>query len=168
MPESVSDRREGETKVPAKGGKLQKYKWQIVAGLAGIAVIVFYFVRKSSANAAATATPATTSTGMAGSGVVTDPNTGMPVGFGGAQGIPGMAGTPGVAGPKGATGAKGAAGKPGPRGKPGPKPPKPRGRPSPPRRDRVPPKRKHPAVHAANAMTSVNGHNNRILPTAVR
>src|SRR5258708_16104935 len=55
-----------------KKGALNKYKWWIVGGLAVIAVLVFYFTRKSKSGSANQSTQA---------GI--DPNTGLPIGGGG-------------------------------------------------------------------------------------
>lgn len=102
MPEE-SKKEEGlETKHPKKGGKLDKYKWYIVGGLAVVAILVFYFVNRSNSQAQQS------TAGGQGSGI--DPNTGLPYaseygnfpggGFGGGGGI-GPAGPPGPPGPPG-------------------------------------------------------------------
>lgn len=127
MPQTPSDKREGEQKVPKPGGKLDKYKWYIIGGLALLAVLVFYFVNKSKANASATG--AGTSS-LASMGI--DPATGVPFaqeyansyggGMGG-YGFPGggfgMTGPAGPAGRRGKIGKRGKTGKTGPRGKTG-------------------------------------------------
>lgn len=105
MPDLITDggSKEANEKHPKKGGKLDKYKWYIIGGLAVIAVLVFYFTRQSSANSSSSAAD------QAAAGI--DPSTGIPYaseyGAGGAYGIPG---------PTGATGATGATGPRGPRG----------------------------------------------------
>lgn len=123
------------------GGKKQglmtgKYKWWVVGGLGIIAVLVFFFTRRSNANASAgtgtgTGTtamdPATQAAlqsalqGQSAAGYAYQAATGPQ----GVQGPAGPAGPAGAAGAKGATGPKGPAGtggKPGTPGKPAPKP----------------------------------------------
>lgn len=115
----------GKESVPVHGGhekvgdakdkkKLGKNKWLLIGGLGLVAVLVFFFVTKSNANAAGTS--GTPQTGL-------DPATQAALqsalqnqGYGG---IGGSGGT----GPQGPAGPAGPAGKRGPRGKPGPKPP---------------------------------------------
>lgn len=130
-----SGSKEANEKHPKKGGKLGKYKWYIVGGLAVIAVLVFYFTRSSNANNSASTTGS--STGDSGAAAGVDPSTGLPYaseyGMGGigATGPAGPAGATGPAGPKGATGKTGKQGKP---GKPAPK------------KKPVKPKKSNPAV----------------------
>jgi len=125
MPELVKDgdSKEANEKHPKKGGKLSKYKWYIIGGLAVIAVIVFYISRKNAASSNTTAsTPAGTQSGV-------DPSTGLPYaseyGYGGlgATGAAGPAGPAGTTGKPGKRGPTGKPGKRGPTGKPGKKPP---------------------------------------------
>lgn len=114
-----------DTHPPAHGKKkndfLTKYKWPLIAGLAAIAVLTFYFVRKST-SAASSAGSTTPGTGVA-AGV--DPNTGVPYAteygygasggggtVGGGNGATGATGATGPAGPAGPKGATGAVGKP--------------------------------------------------------
>jgi nucleoid-associated protein YgaU len=129
---------EGEQKAapPGKGKKgglmTGKYKWYVVGGLGIIAVLVFFFTRRSNANSAGTGTgtgttamdPSTQAAlqsalqGQSAAGYAYQAATGP-------QGVQGPAGPAGPAGAKGATGAKGPAGtggKPGTPGKPAPKP----------------------------------------------
>jgi hypothetical protein len=77
--------------MPAKGGKLSKYKWWIIGGLAVLAVLVFYFVQRSNSN------------GLGSSGSTTS----VPGGTGTQIGIPGPPGPEGPAGPRGRRGRKG-------------------------------------------------------------
>lgn len=117
MPEIVKD---GDKKpadagaIPsAKDKKSKQMRMYLIGGLGIVAVLVFFFVRKSNSNTAATtaaATPSTTgaldpntlatlqSLGLLGSG-----STGMQ-GTGGATGNTGATGPPGPAGPPGPTG----------------------------------------------------------------
>lgn len=105
---------------PKKGGKLEKYKWWIVGGLAFVVLLAFYFMRNSSSGSANAA--------QAGGDNI-DPATGYPTGSaadlaalgssgslqqlpttgnsGGSVGDPGTAGAAGPAGPAGAKGAPG-------------------------------------------------------------
>lgn len=115
MAETPSEVREKNEKIPKPGGKLEKYKWWLVGGLAVIAIAVFYFTRNQSGASAntASATPSTV-----------DPATGVPYatefGAGGQMGFGyGTTGATGPAGPAGAAGARGKAGKTGAAGKPG-------------------------------------------------
>lgn len=120
MPDTPSDIREKNEKLPKKGGTLDKYKWWLIGGLAVIAIAVFYFTSQSNQNAQSSNTSATQP------GI--DPNTGLP--YASEMGMGGMGGFPffgmGGGGGRGARGPAGPAGKPGPRGKRGPpgKPPK--------------------------------------------
>ena len=125
MPETPSEKREGDQKFPKKGGKLDKYKWYIIGGLALMAALVFFFVNKSNSNAAQNAA---NSTNPAGTPPGIDPNTGIPYsqemgeyGIGGYGGFGGGGGQ-GPAGPAGPRGKQGKQGKPGKQGPPGPKP----------------------------------------------
>jgi LysM repeat protein len=100
-----------------KGLLTGKNKWYVVGGLGLLAVLVFFFVSRSNANA-----PGTTATT---SGSTLDPSTQAALesalqaqagsGYAGA----GATGPAGPAGPKGATGAKGPKGAPGKTGSPG-------------------------------------------------
>jgi LysM repeat protein len=111
-----------DSKTDGPGGKKKglltgKNKWYVVGGLGLLAVLVFFFVSRSNANA--TGTTATTS------GSSLDPATQAALesalqaqgssGFGGST----VTGPAGPAGPKGATGPKGPKGAPGKSGKPG-------------------------------------------------
>lgn len=113
MPETSSDHREGDQRIPKKGGKLEKYKWWIIGGLLLIGALVFFFVNKSkqNANQQGTQTPAGTPSGV-------DPSTGVPYsmeyGDYGAAGYGGFGGYGGGGGP-------GPPGPPGPRGPRGPR-----------------------------------------------
>jgi LysM domain len=133
---------EGEEKVPKKGKGLLtgKNKWYVVGGLAVVAVLVFYFVRKSNANAAGGATG--TSTGATGTQL--DPATQAALQGAlqaqAAQGLSGASGAQGPEGQPGPTGAPGPTGGPGPTGPPGP--PGPGGKPPPPPPKKPPPKPK--------------------------
>jgi len=107
--------RETHGKAASKAGSfISKHKWELIAGLAAIAVLVFYFVNKSNASASAS-----NASGEASSGI--DPNTGIPYSeetgggsdTGGYYGGDYGGGGGGFAGPAGATGATGPAGKPG-------------------------------------------------------
>lgn len=104
-----------------KGGKLEKYKWWIVGGLAFVVLLAFYFMRNKGGSGAANAAQA--------GGDNIDPATGYPTGSaadlaalgssgslqqlpttgnsGGSVGDPGTAGAAGPAGPAGAKGAPG-------------------------------------------------------------
>ena len=117
------------------GGKKQglmtgKYKWWVVGGLGLVAVLVFFFVSRSSANSSGGTPSGAATTAM-------DPSTQAALqsalqgqsaaGYAyqaatGPQGVAGPAGPAGPAGAKGATGAKGPAGGTGAAGKPAPKP----------------------------------------------
>lgn len=110
MAETPSEKREANEKVPKVGGKLQKYKWWLIGGLAVIAVVVFWIVnhQQSAGTASAQGTPP---------GV--DPSTGVPYSMeSGASGFYGFGGTPGTPGPAGPAGPRGKTGK---RGSPGPR-----------------------------------------------
>ena len=110
------------------GGKKQglmtgKYKWWVVGGLGVIAVLVFFFTRRSNANAAAGTGTGTGTTAM-------DPATQAALqsalqgqsaagyAYQAATGPQGVAGPTGPAGPTGATGKTGPTGKTGATGKP--------------------------------------------------
>lgn len=111
---------EGSEKVPKKGLMTGKYKWWVVGGLGVVAVLVFVFVRKSSASGAATTAGSASTTldpatqaalqsalqGQAMAGQTYSAATGP-------QGPAGPTGPTGPAGPTGTAGAAGAAGKPG-------------------------------------------------------
>jgi nucleoid-associated protein YgaU len=125
MPDPAGEEKVGPPGKDKKGGLMTgKYKWYVVGGLGLVAVLVFFFVRRSSSNAAAGTGTGTSTTSM-------DPATQAALqsalqaqsaaGYQyqaatGPQGVPGPtgpAGAAGAAGAKGATGATGAAGKPG-------------------------------------------------------
>jgi LysM repeat protein len=132
LPAKDSGSTEANSKVPKKGLKTSKNKWYIVGGLGIVAVLVFFFVSRSKANAAGGTTAGGTGTSL-------DPATqaALQNALGSAsqannavtQGPPGSAGPAGdvgPAGPAGAAGTPGAVGKQGPPGtpgKPGTKPP---------------------------------------------
>lgn len=120
MADTPAETRQANEKIP-KGGKLQKYRWYIIGGLALLAVLVFYFVNKSKQNAQASGAAGTSS--LAAMGI--DPATGVPYaqeyanayggglgmspyggGGGGFGGFGGFGGT-GPAGPRGGTGPAG-------------------------------------------------------------
>lgn len=112
---------EANAAVPSKDkqNKLKKNRMYILLGLAGVALLVFFFTRKSSANAqqAAGGTP---TTGL-------DPSTQAALqsalanqGFGLGSGSSGLPGEMGPTGAPGTPGAPGKPGKPGPRGPKGP------------------------------------------------
>ena len=132
MPES-----EGEERVPKKGQlDTKKKKWYIVGGLGIIAVLVFFFVRKSNATASGSTTAGSANTSL-------DPATQAALQSalqGQAYGSM-MQGSQGPAGPAGATGPQGPQGKQGTPGPPGPPPKKP---PPPPKKPppKPPPKKK--------------------------
>lgn len=123
MAELPSEKREANEKIP-KSGTLNKYRWYIIGGLALLAVLVFYFVNKSKANAAST-TGGTSS--LAAMGI--DPATGVPYAqeysnaFGGGLGLSpyggGGGGGGGFTGPRGPTGSTGPAGPSGKKGRTG-------------------------------------------------
>ena len=107
---------------PKKSDFLTKYKWPLIGGLAVIAILTFYFVRKSTSAAASAG--GTNAAQQSAAGI--DPATGQPYaseyGYAGgsAGGISGV-GSPGATGATGATGpagAKGATGATGPAAKP--------------------------------------------------
>jgi nucleoid-associated protein YgaU len=102
----------GEEKVGKgkKGLLTGKNKWYVVGGLGLLAVLVFFFVSRSNANAADT----TTTTGAGG----LDPSTQAAL-QGALQGQGSGIGVIGPAGPPGAAGAAGKRGKQGKQGKPG-------------------------------------------------
>lgn len=103
--ETPAEKRQAEEKIPKKGS-LDKYKWWLVGGLALVAVLVFYFTRKSNA--------ATTSSTAALNPSSYSPYQGFsPFGFGGM----GFTGPAGATGPAGKTGPRGHRGKTGPGGK---------------------------------------------------
>lgn len=118
MPEIVKD---GDKKpadagsIPsAKDKKSKQMRMYLVGGLAVVAVLVFFFVRKSNSNTAATAaTPSTTG--------ALDPNTLATLQSLGllGSGSTGMQGVGGATGDTGATGPTGPAGPPGPAGSTG-------------------------------------------------
>jgi hypothetical protein len=125
--ETPSEKREGDQKVPKKGGKLDKYKWYLIGGLALVAALVFFFVNKSNASSQ------TQGTTGAGTPPGVDPQTGVPYSveygeygagayggfgspFGGGGGGTGPAGPAGATGPAGSPGKRGKPGKTGPRG----------------------------------------------------
>jgi len=127
MPETPAEKREGDQKLPKKGGKLDKYKWYIIGGLALLAGLVFFFVNRSNANSQQQQgqSPAGTPPGI-------DPSTGVPYsvemgeygagaygGFGGGFGGFGGFGGDGQQGPAGPAGPRGKPGQRGKRGKPG-------------------------------------------------
>lgn len=115
MPEVAKDPTgEGKEKVP-KPGKFSKYKWYIVGGMAVIAVLVFYFVRKSNANASGS-----TSTT---SGSTLDPATAAALQSALQAQAAGSLSQQAATGPAGPAGATGPAGPAGPAGPPGTKPP---------------------------------------------
>lgn len=97
-----------------KGGMLTgKNKWYVVGGLGIVAVLVFFFVSKSKANAA----PGTSTT----TGTSLDPSTQAALesalqGQAGSSGFSGLAGPAGPAGPAGKTGKTGKTGKRGAEG----------------------------------------------------
>lgn len=140
---------EANERHPKGMGKLTQgnNKYWLYGGLAVIAVLVFYFVRKSNANAAGGSSQNTTGTATGG----LDPasQAALQNALAGQYGGIGIQGPAGPAGPAGATGAAGSAGPagkqgqpgqqgpPGRQGPPGGPPPKPPKHPKPPRR--VPP-----------------------------
>ena len=158
MPESTTHHdHEANERIPKKGGKLDKYKWWLIGGLAVIAILVFYFVRKSNSNAASQGSGASTQPGI-------DPATGVPYsqeyagyGMGGFGGFgPGQTGATGPRGPRGGRGPRGPRGPKGPHDK-----------------DRIPHKPRVPRhrggrQNATMAGAMLNGHNSRILPAVNR
>jgi len=123
----------------SKGGMWGKYKWYIVGALGLIAVLVFFFVRKSNANATG-GSSGTSQSGMdpATAAALQNALQGQASAGYAYQAATGPAGPPG---PTGATGATGKQGPPGPPGKPGSKPPIP----LPPRRPKpIPTQPRHP------------------------
>jgi nucleoid-associated protein YgaU len=100
-----------------KGMLTGKNKWYVVGGLGLLAVLVFFFVSRSNANA-----PGGTTTT---SGTSLDPATqaALESALQGQAGSQDIQGPPGAAGPRGATGPRGKPGKPGKPAKPAPKPP---------------------------------------------
>ena len=121
MPETPSDRRQAEERVPKKGD-LGKYKWWVIGGLAIIAIVVFVIIRKQQSSTSGTSS-------LASMGI--DPATGVPYAqeyanaYGMGMGTPyggwggGGGGGTGPAGPPGKTGPTGPRGKTGPKGKGG-------------------------------------------------
>lgn len=110
LPAKDKNSPEANEKVPKKGLKTSKNKWYLVGGLGVIAVLVFFFVSRSKANAAGTSTtgsatsldPATQAAlqsalqGQAAAGLSYQASTGPagPAGPAGPQGNPGAAGSP--------------------------------------------------------------------------
>jgi LysM repeat protein len=114
---------EGKEKVPKKGAK---YKWWVVGGLGLVAVLVFFFVRKSSSNAGTTAAGTNTAMDPATQAALQSALQGQAaagLSYQAATGPAGPAGATGPAGPAGATGPAGPSGSSAPLPKP-PKPPK--------------------------------------------
>jgi nucleoid-associated protein YgaU len=158
LPAKDSDSPEANTKHPKKG--MGKNKWYIVGGLAIVAVLVFFFVSKSKANAG-------TSTGPSGSNLDPATQAALQNALGSAsqannavtQGPPGSAGPAGPAGPAGAAGAPGAKGAPGPsggKGGPGPKGPPGQGDHDPGGNNR-PPKSQYYTVRPGDTLSKIAG-----------
>lgn len=109
------EEKEGNEQLPKKGKKSGKYKWYLVAGLGIVAVLVFFFVRKSNANASGgTPSAATTSLDPATQAALQSALQGQA--YGGGMYGPGQQGPAGPAGPQGPQGKQG---NPGPQGKQG-------------------------------------------------
>jgi LysM repeat protein len=118
VPAKDANSKEANDKLPKKGMLTGKNKWYVVGGLAIIAVLVFFFVRKSNSAGTGASTSAT--------GATIDPATGFP--YGSAQdqatlaaqsasgGVASSQGAQGDTGPAGATGPTGATGATGPAG----------------------------------------------------
>lgn len=156
LPAKDSNTPEAKSKVPKKG--MGKNKWYVVGGLGIIAVLVFFFVSKSKANAAGT-------TGTSGAASSLDPATqaALQNALGSAsqannavtQGPPGSAGPAGPAGPAGTPGAAGTPGKAGPPGKPGSPPPHPGHRPPTPAPKPHPGKTQYYTVRPGDSLSKI-------------
>jgi|SRR5215831_1238841 len=118
----------GNEKVPKKGMLTGKNKWYVIGGLGVLAVLVFFFVSRSNANAPAgsggTATTSLDPATQAALQSALQAQAGS--GYSGA-GSTGATGPAGATGPPGPRGRRGKPGKPGTGGHPGPRGP--RGRP---------------------------------------
>lgn len=111
VPAKDAGSKEANDKLPKKGMLTGKNKWYVVGGLALIAVLVFFFVRKS--NSASSGTTAQTAS--------IDPATGFPYGSAQDQAtLAAQSASGGVAASQGAQGDTGAAGATGPAGPAGP------------------------------------------------
>ena len=136
MPDLVSDggSKAANEKTPKKGLMTGNSKWYVIAGLGGVALLVFFFVRSSNNNAnssnAANSPSLDPTTAAALQSALANLSTGNSANNTGIQGPTGPAGP---AGPAGAAGATGKTGPAGPAGKPAPAPkPKPKPKPKPP------------------------------------
>lgn len=123
VPAKDAHSKEANEKVPKKGGLLTgKNKWYVVGGLAIIAVLVFYFVRKSNSSASGSSTTGTSSTldpateAALQSALQAQAGNAYQAGVTGSQGSTGAAGATGPAGAAGPTGPAGPAGPTGPAG----------------------------------------------------
>jgi len=115
----------GNEKVGPKGkeGKAGKYKWWIVGGLGVVAVLVFFFVSRSNANASGSTPTSGTQMDPATQAALESALQGQAAAgysYNAATGPQGPAGPTGPAGPQGKPGTPGKPGKPGSTGKPGP------------------------------------------------
>jgi LysM repeat protein len=113
---------EGEQKVPKKGLMTGKNKWYVIGGLGIVAILVFFFVRRSNANASTTGTSTTAMDPATQAALQSALQAQAAAGYQ-YYGSQGQAGAIGPAGPPGPTGPAGPTGPSGPTGPAGKLPP---------------------------------------------